>query len=140
MMVHGGATRSAQVSVQPRTEEAHTYWIRKYIRYCDLRHPRELAEYRRATVLVSPGGGGFRRRVDANQALAAICFLYERVLKRPLARIEGSRRRSVPAHSDRPQPTGNSRHPRRVGGAGRPERIRCDGVGLMCVFFRRDYD
>ena len=44
MMVHGGATRSARVSVQPRTEEAYTYWIRKYIRYCDLRHPRELAE------------------------------------------------------------------------------------------------
>ena len=72
-----------------RTEEAYTYWIRKYIRYCDLRHPRELAEADVRRFLSHLAVEASVAASTQNQALAAICFLYERVLERPLARIEG---------------------------------------------------
>src|SRR6266567_9357630 len=28
----------------PRTEEAYVQWVRRFIRFCGLRHPRELGE------------------------------------------------------------------------------------------------
>jgi integron integrase len=72
-----------------RTEEAYVYWIRRFIRYCDLRHPKELAEEDVRRFLSHLAVEASVAASTRNQALAAICFLYERVLQRPLTRIEG---------------------------------------------------
>jgi integron integrase len=68
----------------PRTEETYVQWVRRFVRFCGTRHPREL------------GGGDVTRflsslavdsKVSAstqNQALAAIMFLYRDVLQMPV--------------------------------------------------------
>jgi len=72
-----------------RTEEAYVHWIRRYIVDNDRRHPRDLGESEVQRFLSALA---VEKRVAAstqNQALAALTFLYDRVLERPLARIEG---------------------------------------------------
>jgi len=72
-----------------RTEEAYVYWIRRFIVRFDRRHPRELGDSDVRTFLSELA---VKERVAAstqNQALAALSFLYERVIERPLARIDG---------------------------------------------------
>lgn len=71
------------------TQEAYLNWIRRFIRYHGRRHPRELGEddVRRFLSFLAVEGG-----VSAstqNQASAALAFLYERVMRRPLRRIDG---------------------------------------------------
>ncbi|MFN0099429.1 MAG: integron integrase [Gemmatimonadaceae bacterium] len=68
-----------------RTVEAYTMWVRRYIRFHGRRHPREMdvAELRDFLTHLAK-----HRNVSAstqNQALAAIRFLYEEVLERPMA-------------------------------------------------------
>ena len=72
-----------------RTEEAYVHWIRRYVLFNDRRHPRDLGEDEVRAFLSSLA---VHERVAAstqNQALAAMTFLYDRVLERPLTRIEG---------------------------------------------------
>ena len=72
-----------------RTEDAYVHWIRRYILFNDRRHPRELGEPEVARFLSNLAS---ERRVSAstqNQALAALTFLYDRVLERPLTRLDG---------------------------------------------------
>lgn len=72
-----------------RTEEAYVYWIRRYIVYNERRHPRDLGE---TDVRRFLSALAVEQKVAAstqNQALAALTFLYDRVLERPLTRIEG---------------------------------------------------
>jgi hypothetical protein len=38
----GGSQRHPHPTVQPANEEAYTGWIRRYVRFCGMRHPREL--------------------------------------------------------------------------------------------------
>jgi integron integrase len=70
--------------LSPRTIDAYTAWVRRYVRFHRLRHPAELgdAEVRGyLTWLVE------RRKVSQStqaQALAALLFLYRHVLQRPL--------------------------------------------------------
>lgn len=80
----------------PRTIEAYTGWIRRYIVFHGRRHPSELD---------ANDVRGFlsdltvRKRVSAstqNQAQAAIFFLYGSVLRRPLGAIDGVVPASVP--------------------------------------------
>jgi integrase len=67
-----------------RTEQAYIGWVRRFVRFHGLRHPRELDErhvMQFLTALVE------QRRVAAStqaQALAALLFLYREVLGRPL--------------------------------------------------------
>ena len=73
----------------PRTEAAYVDWVRRFVRYHGMRHPREL------------GADGVRdylrhlaedRRVAAatmNQARAAILFMYRDVLGQPLDGMSG---------------------------------------------------
>lgn len=63
-----------------RTEHAYVYWIRFFIRWHGLRHPRELGP---AEVQAFLGMLASQRRVSAsthNQALSALLFLYREVL------------------------------------------------------------
>jgi integron integrase len=71
----------------PRTEEAYTSWVTRYVRYHRLRHPGALGE---ADVRAFLTYLAVERRVapsTLSQALAAILFLYREVLRRPLTEL-----------------------------------------------------
>ena len=67
-----------------RTEEAYVAWVRRFVRFCGLRHPRELGPSDVTRFLSSLA---VDRRVSAstqNQALSALVFLYRDVLDMPV--------------------------------------------------------
>ena len=72
-----------------RTEEAYVSWIRRFIVQNDRRHPKEMGEAEVGTFLSMLA---VEERIAAsmqNQALAALRFLYERVLQIPMSRVDG---------------------------------------------------
>jgi integron integrase len=80
-----------------RTEKTYWYWIRYFIRFHRMRHPRELGEREVAAFLTWLAT---RRHVAAatqNQALNALVFLYKQVLNQPLEQINGITRVTRPA-------------------------------------------
>ncbi|GIW93195.1 MAG: integron integrase [Pirellulaceae bacterium] len=72
-----------------RTEDAYVHWIRRFIEFHRYRHPRELAEEDINRFLTDLAVKQHVSASTQNQALSAILFLYEHVLKQPLDRIEG---------------------------------------------------
>ena len=72
----------------PRTEEAYTGWIRRFILFHDKRHPRDMGESEINTFLSDLVVRGKTSASTQNQALAALLFLYREVLKLELGRIE----------------------------------------------------
>jgi len=71
-----------------RTEEAYTYWVRKYILFHGRRHPKDLDA---SAVTAFLGWLAVERSVSAstqNQALSALTFLYRDVLQLELGAIE----------------------------------------------------
>jgi integron integrase len=75
----------------PRTERAYVAWIRWFIRFHGMRHPRALGE---AEVAAFLSHLALERHVAPStqaQALCVLLFLYEQVLGRPLGRLEGLR-------------------------------------------------
>lgn len=72
-----------------RTEEAYVHWIRRYIVHSGRRHPRDLGEAEVQRFLSALAVDEGVAASTQNQALAALTFLYDRVLERPLTRIEG---------------------------------------------------
>lgn len=71
-----------------RTEDAYADWVERFIRFHDIRHPDTMAEPQVNAFLTHLA---VERNVAAstqNQALAALLFLYEHVLNRPLDRLE----------------------------------------------------
>ena len=67
------------------TETTYIDWIRRFVRFHDRRHPRDMDEREVGTYLTHLA---VQQRVSAstqNQALAALQFLYLEVLNRPLA-------------------------------------------------------
>lgn len=80
-----------------RTETAYVWWIRRYVRFHDLRHPASLGAPHVAAFLTELA---VRRGVSAstqNQALAALLFLYRDVLGAPLPAVEHAVRAKRPA-------------------------------------------
>jgi integron integrase len=73
----------------PRTEDAYVAWIRRFIRFHGLRHPRDLGEAEINAFLSHLAVAGRVSASTQGQALAALLFLYRDVLGRPLARLEG---------------------------------------------------
>jgi len=72
-----------------RTERAYTHWIRRVILFHGKRHPREMGAPEVNGFLTHPA---IERRVAAptqNQALAALLYLYDRVLEQRLGIVEG---------------------------------------------------
>jgi site-specific recombinase XerD len=67
-----------------RTEDAYVSWVRRFVRFCGMRHPLELAERDVERFLTSLAVDGKVSASTQNQALAALVFLYDRVLGRPL--------------------------------------------------------
>jgi integrase len=73
--------------LSPRTEESYIAWIRRYIRFHALRHPRELGAADVTRFLASLAEA---RRLSASsqtQALSALLFLYKDVLHRQLESV-----------------------------------------------------
>ena len=67
-----------------RTEAAYIAWVRRFVRFCGMRHPRELGP---ADVTRFLSSLAVERHVTAstqNQALAALLFLYKDVLDMPV--------------------------------------------------------
>jgi integron integrase len=79
-----------------RTEDAYHDWAERFIRFHGIKHPETMAELEVNQFLMHLA---VDRNVSAstqNQALAALLFLYEHVLERPLDRIDGVVRANRP--------------------------------------------
>lgn len=74
----------------PRTIVAYSAWVRRYVKFHDLRHPRELdaAAVRDFLSHLSRRRGGVSASTQ-NQALAALLFLYREVLGIPMGPPQG---------------------------------------------------
>ena len=70
-----------------RTEQAYSYWIRDFVRFSGMRHPRDMGKPEVECFLTHLA---VDRRVSAstqNQALSALLFLYQKVLELELGWI-----------------------------------------------------
>lgn len=77
------AIRSKQYSY--RTEESYVHWIKRYVLFHNMRHPRELGQAEIESFLTHLA---VERNVAAstpNQARAALLFLPHEVLRQPFA-------------------------------------------------------
>ena len=63
-----------------RTEQAYVDWIRRYVRFHDLQHPRDLTERDVTRFLSDLAVRGHVSASTQNQALASLLFLYREVL------------------------------------------------------------
>jgi len=89
------AIRTRHYSV--RTEQAYVWWVRRFVRFCGLRHPRDVGQGEVTAFLSSLA---MDRRVSAstqNQALSALVFLYGEVLRVPVGWLHGLVRAKRPA-------------------------------------------
>ena len=71
----------------PRTAKAYTGWIRRYILFHHKRHPAQMGEAEIAAFLTQLAVRGRVAASTQNQALAALLFLYAKVLQIELPRI-----------------------------------------------------
>lgn len=72
-----------------RTERAYVGWIRRFIRFHNRRHPREMGETEVVAFLSSLATEGHVAASTQNQALSAIVFLYSQVLGLELDWLSG---------------------------------------------------
>ncbi len=73
----------------PSTEQAYVAWIRRFIFFHGKRHPTEMGEPEVNQFLTHLAVHEHVAASTQNQALAALLFLYDKVLNRPLGQIEG---------------------------------------------------
>ena len=71
-----------------RTEESYVYWIRRFIRFHGRRHPKDMAEVEVRDFLSALAVDEGVSASTQNQALAALRFVYDAVLARPLKRVD----------------------------------------------------
>ena len=69
----------------PRTEQAYVAWVRRYVQFHDRRHPATMGATDVQAFLTHLAERGRVSASTQNQAAAALLFLYEAVLGRPLA-------------------------------------------------------
>ncbi len=63
----------------PRTEEAYVMWVKRYIRYHKMRHPKDMGDAEINAFLTHLAVGEGVSSSTQNQALSALLFLYRRV-------------------------------------------------------------
>ena len=80
-----------------RTEQAYASWIRRYVRYHDLRHPQELDDEHVIAFLTHLASEQRVARSTQVQAMSALVLLYADVLKKPLGDIRSVIRSTTPA-------------------------------------------
>jgi integron integrase len=73
----------------PRTEEAYVGWIKRFIFFHNKRHPVDMGEPEIARFLSSLATESHVSSSTQNQAFNALLFLYQEVLQRKIALIEG---------------------------------------------------
>lgn len=81
--------RLREARYSPRTCEAYIQWIRRFIHFHGRRHPKDLSEEHVRAFLSALAVELDVAPSTQNQALAALLFLYERVVMRRLRRVEG---------------------------------------------------
>jgi hypothetical protein len=64
-----------------RTEKTYLYWIRRYLGFHQLKHPRELGPQEVTAFLTSLAVNNKVAASTQNQALAAVLFLYRDTLE-----------------------------------------------------------
>ena len=79
-----------------RTERTYCDWIERFIRFHQMRHPREMAETEVTQFLTSLARDGNVAAATQNQALSAILFLYQQVLKHEIAWLDSVERAKKP--------------------------------------------
>ena len=72
-----------------RTEQAYMAWIKRFVGFYGKRHPVEMGEPEVNRFLTHLAVHDRVAASTQNQALAALLFLYDKVLNRPLGQIEG---------------------------------------------------
>ena len=72
-----------------RTDDAYVGWIKRFIRFCGTRHPRELGPADVSRFLTHLAVEGKVTASTQNQALSAIVFLYRDVLAMPVGWLNG---------------------------------------------------
>jgi integron integrase len=84
----------------PKTEESYTHWIRQFLRYHKLRHPRELGAKEVEAFLIHLAVDQKVSASTQNQAVSALQFLYRDVLNIDLSiqpqQVRPRQSRSVP--------------------------------------------
>ncbi len=76
-----------------RTEQAYVYWIERYIRFHGIRHPNTMGTQEVERYLTHLAVKGNVSASTQNQALAALLFLYQEVLKVDIGRLDAVRAR-----------------------------------------------
>ena len=64
-----------------RTEQQYVHWIRRYVRWSGMRHPRDLGGPELEAFLTHLAVDRTVSASTQNQALAALLFLYQKVLE-----------------------------------------------------------
>jgi integron integrase len=83
----------------PRTVDAYVSWVKRYVRFHGTRNPAEMGATEVAAFLSHLAVEGKVSAATQNQALAALLFLYQEVLRQPLGHVESVRakeRRRLP--------------------------------------------
>jgi len=81
-----------------RTEKTYLYWIRRFIRFHKMRHPREMAAPEIEEFLTSLAVVNKVSAATQNQALAGVLFLYRDVLELDLPWLANVVRAKLPQH------------------------------------------
>jgi integron integrase len=81
------AIRARQMS--PGTEKAYAMWVRRYVKFHNLRHPSTMAEQEVREFLAHQANERHVAPSTHNQAACALIFLYREVLDAPLDWIDG---------------------------------------------------
>lgn len=80
-----------------RTERSYCEWIERFIRFHRMRHPREMSEAEVSAFLTHLARDGQVAASTQNQALSAILFLYQQVLRQEIGWLDNVERASRPA-------------------------------------------
>lgn len=72
-----------------RTEDAYVWWVRRFVRFCGSRHPRELGVQEVTRFLSNLAVDQAVSASTQNQALSALVFLYGEVLGAPVGWLGG---------------------------------------------------
>jgi integron integrase len=91
-----GHMRARQLS--PRTEQAYTAWIIRYVRYHRMRHPAELGEAEIVAFLTHLAAERRVSRSTQMQALSALMLLYREVLRVEIGDVRSALRSFAPTH------------------------------------------
>ena len=79
-----------------RTEQAYVQWVRMFVKWHGLRHPRDMGQQEVEGFLAMFANERRVAAVTHNQALSALPFLYREVLEMDLPWLDGVRRSRTP--------------------------------------------